>query len=112
MLPFNIASYALLAQIIGEMTNMIPKGIIGDLSNVHIYEPHLDAVKEQLSRDVDKYDKCKLETHPEFEIATNAFNQNVLTLDEYLAELRINMFKLKGYESYPRIPAEMLAYNN
>lgn len=109
--PFNIASYALLAQIIGKMTNMIPKGIIGDLSNVHIYEPHLDAVKEQLSRDVNKYGGCELETHPEFEIVTNAFNNKKLTLDEYLSELRIDMFKLKNYKSYPRIPVEMLAYS-
>ena len=63
MLPFNIASYALLAHIIGKMTNMIPKGIIGDLSNVHIYEPHLDAVKEQLSRDPNVCEECELDMH-------------------------------------------------
>lgn len=111
MLPFNIASYALLAQIIGKMTNMIPKGIIGDLSNVHVYEPHLDAVKKQLSRHVNEYGECELEAHPEFEIAINGFNQNILTLDEYFKELRIDMFSLKDYKSYPRIPAEMLAYS-
>ena len=108
MLPFNIASYALLAHIIGKMTNMIPKGIIGDLSNVHIYEPHLDAVTEQLSRDVNKYDDCELDI-----IYTDdtPFTENHNDLDVLFNALAINDFKLKNYKSYPRIPAEMLAYS-
>jgi thymidylate synthase len=107
MLPFNIASYALLAHIIGKMTNMIPKGIIGDLSNVHIYEPHLDAVKEQLSRDVNKHGQCELDY--------NYLNEGItwnLNLDKVLDQLLINSFKLNNYTSEPRIPAEMLAYSN
>ena len=104
MLPFNIASYALLAKIIGKMTNMIPKGIIGDLSNVHIYEPHLDAVKEQLSRDVNKYSECELE-----ELNKHI---NFRDIDKFLSSSIISDFKLKNYKSYQRIPAEMLAYSN
>lgn len=104
MLPFNIASYALLAQIIGKMTNMIPKGIIGDLSNVHIYEPHLDAVKEQLSRDVNKYDKCESKCYLK--------NWNGDLDKDILNVLKIEDFQLINYKSYPRIPAEMLAYSN
>lgn len=108
-LPFNIASYALLAQIIGKVTNMVPKGIIGDLSNVHIYEPHLDAVTEQLSRDVNKYSKCELtvKDRPEYD----RLFKDRCSLDNFLSNLEISDFNLKGYESYPRIPAEMLAYN-
>jgi len=111
MLPFNIASYALLAQIIGKMTNMVPKGIIGDLSNVHIYEPHLNAVKEQLSRDVNKYDKCKLLMLDEFHYLTDSDLVGKLSVDKIINKLRIDMFKLENYKSYPAIPAEMLAYN-
>ena len=101
-LPFNIASYALLAQIIGKMTNMKPKGIIGDLSNVHIYEPHLDAVKEQLLRDVDMYGGCELTMN---DLPTG------FPVDTFIEGLEISDFSLAHYESYPRIPAEMLAYN-
>lgn len=104
-LPFNIASYSLLAHIIGKITNMIPKGIIGDLSNVHIYEPHLDAVKEQLSRDVNKYGKCELD-----ELSTRPYNE-LDNLDNWLKVTEINKINLKNYKSYPAIPAEMLAYN-
>lgn len=107
-LPFNIASYALLAHIIGKLTNMKPKGIIGDLSNVHIYEPHLDAVKKQLSRNVDRYDKSivGITADKSFEIK----NPNI-NLSKFFNELEIHNFKLLDYESYDGIKAEMLSYN-
>lgn len=110
-LPFNIASYALLAQIIGKMTNMVPKGIIGDLSNVHIYEPHLDAVKEQLNRNIDKYDNTNLLMLDEFHYITDKELVGELSANEIINNLRIDMFKLNNYNSYPSIKAEMLAYN-
>lgn len=99
MLPFNIASYALLAHIIGKMVNMIPGKIYGDLRNVHIYDNAIDNVKEQLSRDVNKYDKCELGImdHLKFK-----------SLDE-LDIWRIKDFKLLDYKSYPNIKTEMLS---
>jgi thymidylate synthase len=106
-LPFNIASYALLAQIIGKLTNMIPKGIIGDLSNVHIYEPHLDAVREQLSRDVDGHKECELVCNSNIKYDYDKGKSLTNTIND----LDILDFELLKYESYPRIPAEMLAYN-
>ena len=107
-LPFNIASYALLAHIISKMTNMVPKGIVGDLSNVHIYEPHLDAVKEQLSRDVNGYDDCKLF----FSEGTERFlERNDKNVDFKMKNINIKDFSLINYQSYPAIKAEMLAYN-
>lgn len=105
-LPFNIASYALLAQIIGKLTNMKPKGIIGDLSNVHIYESHLDAVGDQLSRDTKKYPKKV--TLSEFGGFEEWMHKNI---DNWIYTKQISDFKLQGYESYPPIKAEMLPYN-
>jgi thymidylate synthase len=102
LLPFNIASYALLAQIISKLTNMKPKGIIGDLSNVHIYEEHLDAIDIQLSRDVNKHDNCELDIK---EIGWDESTEDILD------HLMISDFKLKNYTSEESIPAKMLAYN-
>lgn len=49
-LPFNIASYSALLLWIAKFVNMSPGKIVGHLGNVHVYENHLDQVKEQLSR--------------------------------------------------------------
>jgi thymidylate synthase len=105
-LPFNIASYALLSQIIGKLTNMVPKGIIGDLSNVHIYEPHLDAVKKQLSRSTDMHNsKCELEEFGGFKMdMRNDF-------DQWLSSKDVKDFKLTKHNEQLAIPAEMLPYN-
>ncbi len=48
-LPFNIASYALLLEIIAKEVNMVPDELIGNLGDVHLYKNHIDQAKEQLS---------------------------------------------------------------
>ena len=50
-LPFNIASYGLLLEIIGKMVNMVPDELIGNLGDAHIYKNQIDGVKEQIGRD-------------------------------------------------------------
>ena len=110
-LIFNIASYALLAQIIGKLTNMKPKGIIGDLSNVHIYENHLDAVKTQLKRDVDKHSNCNLTMKDEFHYINDKELVGDIPINEIIEKMKINFFKLENYTSEESIPAKMLAYN-
>ena len=111
-LPFNIASYATLALILEKITGHKALAIQGDLKKVHLYDNSLDAVKEQLSRDVNKCGKCELEFHPEFEICVNAFNKKNLTIDEMFSEFRPDMFQLKNYESYPVLNVEMLERDN
>jgi len=49
-LPFNIASYGLLLMMIADEVNMIPDQLIGNLGDTHIYNDHVEQVKEQLSR--------------------------------------------------------------
>jgi thymidylate synthase len=50
-LPFNIASYALLLEIIAKTVNMVPDELIGNLGDCHIYENQIQGVKEQLTRE-------------------------------------------------------------
>ena len=50
-LPFNIASYGLLLEIIAKEVNMVPDELIGNLGDVHLYSNHLDAAKEQIGRE-------------------------------------------------------------
>jgi len=49
-LPFNIASYALLLNIIAEEVNMVPDELIGNLGDVHLYSNHIEQAKEQIGR--------------------------------------------------------------
>ena len=48
-LPFNIASYGLLLEIIAKEVNMVPDELIGNLGDVHLYKNHIEQAKEQLS---------------------------------------------------------------
>jgi len=49
-LPFNIASYGLLLELIAREVGMIADELIGNLGDVHIYNDHKLQVKEQLAR--------------------------------------------------------------
>jgi thymidylate synthase len=49
-LPFNIASYALLLEIIAKEVNMISDELIGNLGDVHLYSNHIEQAKEQIGR--------------------------------------------------------------
>ena len=49
-LPFNIASYGLLLEMIAKEVNMIPDELIGNLGDVHLYRNHIEQAKEQITR--------------------------------------------------------------
>ena len=61
-LPFNIASYGLLLEMIAQQTNMIAGELIGNLGDVHIYDNHIEQIQEQLTREskTDVLPKLKL----------------------------------------------------
>jgi thymidylate synthase len=63
-LPFNIASYALLLEIIAKAVNMVPDELIGNLGDVHLYNNHIEQAKEQISRT--PYELPKLNINTEF----------------------------------------------
>ena len=51
-LPFNIASYGLLLEIIAKEVNMVPDELIGNLGDVHLYSNHTEQAKEQIGREM------------------------------------------------------------
>jgi thymidylate synthase len=79
-LPFNIASYGLLLEIIAQEVNMVPDQLIGNLGDVHLYSNHIDAAKEQIGRE--------LTLEERFELAGNQYppgglpNQAIYFMDE------------------------------
>ena len=51
-LPFNIASYGLLLEIIAKSVNMVPDQLIGNLGDTHLYSNHIEQAKEQIGREL------------------------------------------------------------
>ena len=51
-LPFNIASYGLLLEIIAKEDNMVPDELIGNLGDTHLYLNHIEQAKEQIGREL------------------------------------------------------------
>ena len=88
--PFNIASYALLALIIAKVAGYRPGDFVHTFGDVHIYEIHLDQVKEQLKR--------KPYPHPQV-----SFNHDFKTIDDFKPEY----VDLINYQSHPPIKAPL-----
>jgi thymidylate synthase len=61
-LPFNIASYGLLLEIIATTVNMVPDELIGNLGDVHLYENHTEQAREQLRRELMPLPKLNINT--------------------------------------------------
>ena len=49
-LPFNIASYGMLLELIAKTVGMKPRYLVGQLVDVHLYSNHMTQVRTQLSR--------------------------------------------------------------
>src|SRR6266851_1906105 len=48
--PFNIASYALLTQMVAQVTGLAPGELVHSLGDAHLYLDHLDQARLQLAR--------------------------------------------------------------
>ena len=92
-LPFNIASYAILLEIIGRLVNMVPDELIGNLGDCHIYLNQIDGCKEQITRE--PYELPKL-------VISNQLNFDE-SIDEFLNSCLITDFKIEDYKSHPTI---------
>jgi len=86
--PFNIASYALLLQMVAQVTDLVPHELIHTIGDAHIYLNHMDQVKLQLGRVPQPLPSMRLNPH-------------VWRLEEF----RISDFALTGYRPYPGIKA-------
>jgi thymidylate synthase len=60
-LPYNLASYSILLHLLCKETGLKEGIVTGFLSDVHIYENHIDQMKEQLTRK--PYDIPKIKTN-------------------------------------------------
>jgi thymidylate synthase len=93
-LPFNIASYGLLLEIIAKEVNMVPDELIGNLGDVHLYKNHIEQAKEQIYREPMKLPK--LNELP-----------NYLCMKDDWECYKPSDFTLDNYQSHPTIKAPL-----
>lgn len=87
-LPFNIASYGLLLELLAKEVGMIPDELIGSLGDCHIYTNQIDGVKEQIKR--------APYLLPSFFVKPNPVNFDIFNISS-------DDLVLIGYESHPSI---------
>jgi thymidylate synthase len=98
-LPFNVASYGLLLEILAQMTNMVADELIGNLGDCHIYENQMAGCRQQIPRESFALPKLRINT--EFWATSN--DVAVYTLDTEIFSMLIEDFQIEGYESHPAI---------
>jgi thymidylate synthase len=96
-LPFNIASYGLLLEMIAKEVNMIPDQLIGNLGDVHLYNNHIEQTKELIKREPRQLPKLKMLSGHNLKAALY-FHKDKIHLDEFL---------LLGYDPHPAIKAPL-----
>jgi thymidylate synthase len=88
--PFNIASYALFTHILAQVCNLEVGEFIHTFGDAHIYLNHIDAVKEQLSRE-------------SFELPILNINKEIKNIEDF----SMDDFSLENYKHHPSIKAPM-----
>lgn len=102
--PFNIASYALLTEILSKICNMVPGEFIHTFGDVHIYDNHKEQIEEQLKREPSKLPTLKLGSN----IDWNSNIDDVVTCANLLPkEAFNNLFKLENYNPQARIKGKL-----
>jgi thymidylate synthase len=99
-LPFNIASYGLLLEIIAKAVNMVPEHLIGNLGDVHIYNDHLDQARKQIVREPYKLPTLK-------HMKTDDFYKSLSDDLSLFSHLDKEDFQLEDYKSHPAIKAPL-----
>ena len=129
-LPFNIASYGLLLEIIAKEVNMVPDELIGNLGDVHLYSNHVEQAKEQIGRELSESERYMMFEDRGYEFRMNDWTREEqydkagipkrtrepyplpklvmvtnpeLKFDEYVND----NFRLVNYQSHPTIKAPL-----
>ena len=88
--PFNIASYALLLQMVAQVTGLEVGEFVHSFGDAHVYSNHMAQIKEQMAR----------EPRP---FPTMQINQEIKNIDDFKYE----DFKIENYNPHPGLKGEI-----
>jgi thymidylate synthase len=106
-LPFNIASYGLLLEIIAREVNMVPDELIGNLGDVHLYSNHIEQAKEQMYRRPYDLPKVQITERDWYLHPLVKLNSEERMFQQKIRSYRPDCFELIGYESHSKIKAPL-----
>ena len=86
--PFNIASYSLLAMMVAQVVDLRPGDFVHTFGDLHLYQNHLAQAREQLTRDCRSLPRMKL-------------NPAIKKMRDF----RFEDFTLSEYDPHPAIKA-------
>jgi thymidylate synthase len=86
--PFNIASYALLTQMVAQVTELEVGDFVHTLGDAHLYLNHLEQARTQIERVPGHLPRLELE-------------KTIASLDDF----EFDHIRIEGYEAQPHIPA-------
>jgi thymidylate synthase len=90
-LPFNIAQYALLLEMVAKVTNLEARELIVSIGSAHLYKNHLEQAKEQVIRKPFAFPTLKIMGNPK-------------SIDDFSED----NFELTNYEAHPHIKAPLV----
>jgi len=106
-LPFNIASYGLLLEIIAKEVNMVPDDLIGNLGDVHLYTNHIEQAKEQCSREGFELPSVTITERNWYQHEKVKEHLGEKTFIQKIESYRPESFTLNNYQSHPKIKAPL-----
>jgi thymidylate synthase len=115
-LPFNIASYGLLLEIIAKEVNMVPDELIGNLGDTHLYNNHIEQAKEQIGQPIFEESPMLYPNGPMNEGIKKQIMVGHTRKPYPLPTLKIEhssldpvelVYKLENYQSHPAIKAPL-----
>ena len=89
--PFNIASASLLMNILGKLTDLIPRELVHHIGDAHIYTDHIEPLQRQIER-----------TPMPFPIL-NVKDRGQTKVEDF----EVDDFTIEGYNPYPGIKMKM-----
>ncbi len=97
-LPYNIASYALLLELIAREVGMVPDELICSLGDCHVYQDQVEHALTQITREPYKAPTISIEERYEY-----SGSKRELSFSEKIDQLEPDWFTTINYEHHTRI---------